>query len=66
MSKYHCRNILLWLVLANVIVYGLYTIVTMPLVEFSHSTGQCVAVHSPSGEYSCSNLPARYEHVFVK
>lgn len=36
---------------------------SIPLVYFSHSTGECVQV---IGEGSCESLPKRYEHLWVE
>lgn len=42
----------------------LSVVVTTPAVYISNSTGECVKVDHI--DYSCSNLPERYEAVYVK
>jgi len=41
---------------------------TIPEVQMSHSTGECVKVinYKESDNYTCENLPSRYNHVWVK
>lgn len=38
----------------------------LPTVYESHSQKTCVRVEDPSGQYSCENLPPKYNHVWVK
>jgi hypothetical protein len=43
------------------------TVLRIPDVEFSHTTGKCVAVYYPDGsEGSCAALPKKYHHWWVK
>lgn len=48
--------------------YGLHLGFTIPEVQMSHSTGECVKVinYKESDNYTCENLPSRYNHVWVK
>lgn len=42
---------------------------SMPTVEVSYSTGHCERVIEyvePKRGYSCENLPAKYNHVWVR
>lgn len=40
----------------------------MPDVHVSHSTGECVKVinYDERFDYTCENLPEKYNHVWVK
>jgi hypothetical protein len=45
----------------------LYTVESDPTVHFSWSTEECVEVINYNGSnYTCDNLPDRYNHVWVK
>lgn len=48
--------------------YGLHLGFTIPEVQMSHSTGECVKVinYKEKDNYTCDNLPTRYNHVWVK
>lgn len=48
--------------------YGLHLGFSMPEVQISHSTGECVKVvnFSESDKFTCDDLPSRYNHVWVK
>lgn len=48
--------------------YGLHLGFTIPEVQMSHSTGECVKVinYKEKDNYTCENLPSRYNHVWVK
>lgn len=48
--------------------YGLHLGFTIPEVQMSHSTGECVKVinYKERDNYTCENLPSRYNHVWVK
>jgi len=45
---------------------------SIPIVEVSHSSDQCVRVvnfessFQGSTEYTCDNMPTKYSHVWVK
>jgi len=54
------------LLLFIVFVAALKLIRAYPFVTFSHETGECVRVYPPESEYSCDNLPPRYERGWVK
>ena len=47
---------------------GLLSVINMPDVHMSNSTGECVEVinYHPDDAYTCDNLPERYNHVWVK
>lgn len=47
---------------------GLMSVIDMPDVHMSNSTGECVEVinYHPDDAYTCDNLPERYNHVWVK
>ena len=40
--------------------------VTTPDVYVSYSTNECVKVDNYGTDYSCENLPSRYNHVWVQ
>jgi hypothetical protein len=48
--------------------YALTTSLGIPDVHFSHSTGDCVEVinYEEGDNYSCENLPSKFNHVWVK
>ena len=48
--------------------YGLHLGFTIPEVQMSHSTGECVKVinYKEKDNYTCEKLPSRYNHVWVK
>ncbi len=61
-------NYLYWSVLAGLgglVGYLLVSTTDLPVVNVSHTTGECVSVVS-SGGYDCINLPEKYIHVWVK
>lgn len=47
---------------------GVINVLDMPDVHVSNSTGECVEVinYDPEHEYTCDNLPEKYNHVWVK
>ena len=47
---------------------GLMSVIDMPDVHVSNSTGECVEVinYHPDDAYTCDNLPEKYNHVWVK
>ena len=48
------------------LVYVGDNILDQPDVHFSNSTGECVKViNYGDDEYSCDNMPKRYNHVWV-
>jgi len=48
------------------LVYVGDNILDQPDVHFSNSTGECVKViNYGDDEYSCDNIPKRYNHVWV-
>jgi hypothetical protein len=48
--------------------YALTTSLGIPDAHFSHSTGDCVEVinYEEGDNYSCENLPSKFNHVWVK
>lgn len=48
--------------------YAFSTSLTIPDVHVSHSTGNCVEVinYAEGDNYSCENLPSKFNHVWVK
>jgi len=48
--------------------FALNTSLGIPDVNFSHSTGDCVEVinYEEGDNYSCENLPSKFNHVWVK
>ena len=48
--------------------YALTTSLGIPDVHFSHSTGDCVEVinYEEGDNYSCENLPSKFNHVWVE
>lgn len=55
-------------VAAVVIVFASDLAFTIPEVQVSHSTGECVKVvnYKENQKFSCENMPKRYNHVWVK
>ena len=52
-------------------VYAISVVSNTPDVLFSHSTNECVQVlnytlNDSIENYTCDNLPSRYNHVWVK
>lgn len=57
----------IWMVVLTLLVgYGLYSYFSTPVVYWSHSQNKCVRVIQDGVEYDCSNLPDKYERVWVK
>ncbi len=54
-------SLLVWVV--SIFIYLLVTSVSLPVVSFSHSTGECVSVE-PEG--SCDAVPTKYIHQWVE
>lgn len=52
-------------ILALMIV-GIFIAINTPIVQISNSTGECVKVFSPHGEYDCDHLPTGAETEYVK
>lgn len=48
--------------------YLFLTAMAMPDVWFSYSTGECVSVvnYVEGDNYSCENLPSKFNHVWVE
>lgn len=48
--------------------YVLDSVANMPDVHISHSTGECVEVinYDERFDYTCKNLPSKYNHIWVK
>lgn len=55
-------------VIGTIFGYGLYLGITIPEVQISHSTGECVKVvnYREEHSYTCEDLPRKYNHVWVK
>lgn len=47
-------------------VWGFIRWADTPIVYKSWSTQKCIKVDDPAREYSCANLPDRYELVWTK
>lgn len=47
-------------------VYVINDILTMPDVYFSYSTNECVKVINYGTDYTCENLPEKFNHVWVQ
>lgn len=58
--------ILLAMVCATPLVASLISVLSLPVVYESYSTGACVRVDDPAGEYSCEKMPPRYAHEWVR
>lgn len=54
-------SLLVWVV--SMFIYLLVTSVSLPVVSFSNSTGECVSVE-PGG--SCDMVPTKYIHQWVE
>ena len=53
-------------IVLSVVVNCVDSILDQPDVHFSNSTGECVKViNYGDDEYSCDNIPKRYNHVWV-
>lgn len=48
--------------------WAMMSTAAMPDVHVSHSTGECVKVinYDERFDYTCDNLPEKYNHVWVK
>jgi hypothetical protein len=71
MMEIKMKSILIGSFFAGVAVAGLFLVVlnavSMPDVMVSYSSGECVEVVNYSDDnFSCDNLPSRYNHVWVK
>ena len=66
------RNTIYTVVFVCLVGYGFYmglsSVVSMPDVHISHSTGECVEVinYDERFDYTCENYPEKYNHVWVK
>ena len=50
-----------------VVTVALLNATSIPDVHVSHSTGQCVKViNYEETDYTCDNLPSKYNHVWVQ
>lgn len=54
--------------LGSLVYFMLDGAISLPDVHVSHSTGECVEVINwdPEDNYSCEELPSKYNHVWVK
>ncbi len=52
-------------VLGSAVFVVLGDALSLPVVEYSYSSGECVRVIGPT-LYTCDNLPRRYQHVWVR
>ena len=54
--------------LAAVVVHLAFEALAMPDVWFSYSTDECVKVinYDEGENYSCENMPSKFNHVWVK
>lgn len=66
--KSKLQGILAGTVLGVIFGYGLHLGFSIPEVQMSHSTGECVKVinYKESDTFTCEDLPSRYNHVWVK
>lgn len=66
--KSKLQGILGGTVLGVIFGYGLHLGFSIPEVQMSHSTGECVKVinYKESDTFTCEDLPSRYNHVWVK
>lgn len=62
------RTILASSAFAAFAAYGMVYALSIPDVMVSYETRQCVEVinYSDSTNYSCENMPSKYNHVWVK
>lgn len=51
---------------AGVLVITVMTALSLPVVYESYSTGRCVKVVDPAGQYSCQKMPTKYTHEWVQ
>ena len=68
MKSYDLGMGLLFAVLCGVATYAILDAASMPDVWMSYSTDECVKViNYVEGEnYSCENMPSKFNHVWVK
>lgn len=52
-------------VLGSAIFVVLGDALSLPVVEYSYSTNECIRVIGPT-LYTCENLPHRYQHVWIR
>lgn len=46
--------------------FGIFTVLEMPDVFFSYSSGECVkVVNYGENQWSCGDLPKRFNHIWV-
>ena len=66
------RNAIYTIIFVCLIGAGFYmslvSAASMPDVHISHSTGECVEVinYDERFDYTCENLPKKYNHIWVK
>lgn len=53
---------------AGLLIYAVLTALSLPDVWFSYSTDECVKVvnYVEGDNYSCENLPSKFNHVWVE
>lgn len=51
-----------------VVIYLFLVMMSIPDVWFSYSTGECVTVvnYDENDNYSCENMPTKFNHVWVE
>jgi len=66
--KNKLKGILYGTILGVLFGYGLHLGFSIPEVQMSHSTGECVKVinYHKDDHFTCENMPSRYNHVWVK
>lgn len=52
--------------LSAMLVWALYANAAKPTVYMSFERSSCVRVHDVTDSHTCDNLPAKYNHVWVK
>ena len=64
-KKNFLKNLITATIMATATLAIVIGCIMIPIVEVSHSTGNCVRVVSNDASYSCDNLPTRYDTVWV-
>ena len=59
------KNLFAGALLAALFLLMVWMALTVPVVEWSWTTGTCVSVE-PASAGSCDNLPERYERAWVR
>ena len=59
-------TIVIGIIVFTFAVYAINDVLTMPDVYFSYSTNECVKVINYGKDYTCENLPEKFNHIWVQ